>query len=375
MQPVSYDRHCKSCHAITLPGAPAIPLVHDRLDVIRAQLDSMPDLIDRVVNAAVPPADNAAAVARVQEELDHVVDAIKPLARDNKDSFNKITEFLRGRAAVADPAKDIKATTTETTLRGSKVTQPHAKRVEWAVVFASEGRCTKCHDVRGEIVPGYIEPTRPLTGDPLTPYWETLVAAPGTPLQTVATGMPVTAPRRWFANARYDHRAHRSVNCLDCHAGVQQSTRTSDLSLPNLDWRAPGRPNAKSCVDCHHAGPGGIKSACVTCHLYHNSRLERAPVGQRGVWNALAAPEPATAHPAQSPPEVQPVNVPGAPSAESSTAPPASLAPAAQPAPSDLPPPPDAAPALPGKAPPATDLPPPPDAGAALPSPDLPPPP
>ena len=325
----------------------------------------------------------------MQQELDQVIEAIKPIARDNKPSFDPITQFVKSRAA-GDPA-GVKATTTEAALRGAKVTQPHVKRVEWAVVFASEGRCTKCHDVRGEVVPGFTEPSRaPVAGDSLVPSWETLPAAPGTALETVPTGISRTSSRQWFADARFDHRSHRSVNCFDCHTGVQRSEKTADLSLPDLATKPAGRPTAKSCVDCHHAGGGGVAASCVTCHSFHNSRLEAAPVGRRGEWDVMLSPvaaqakaeKPAAAAnptPAQSPQESNPPAMTSAPAA----APTHSEPPAATP-PNDLPPPPDVTPApgndlppLPDAAAPSNDLPSPPDVAPApdLPSPDLPPPP
>jgi hypothetical protein len=189
---------------------------------------------------------------------------------------------LPGVGAVPGKISSVK---TRAAVRGQLLEQIHPKVVEWLLVFASKNRCTLCHDVRGEIVPGYVEPGRAPTEDPLSPVWESLPASPGAALETVPSSIPPSSPRRWFRAARFDHRAHRTVNCLDCHAAVQQSERTIDLSLPDLTSKPAGRPDAKSCVECHHPGPGGAGASCVTCHTYHDARLEDWPVGKRGRWD------------------------------------------------------------------------------------------
>jgi hypothetical protein len=195
----------------------------------------------------------------------------------------------------------------------------------------------------------------------MVPSWETLAAPPGTALETVPTGI-TSSPRRWFTRARFDHRPHRNVSCLDCHAGVQQSTSTADLSLPDLTGGSASRPSARSCVDCHHAGTGGAAATCVTCHDYHNSRLEAAPDGHRGLWNALEAGKTSTPETPVEEVDVSKSEEPPQPALKPFATPATQPAPVPAPGGPDLPPPPPA-PDLP--APPAPDLP----------SPDLPPPP
>jgi hypothetical protein len=55
--------------------------------------------------------------------------------------------------------------------------------------------------------------------------------------------------------------------CLSCHAATD-SQESRDALVPDID----------ACTDCH-AGPDareGIRSPCVTCHVYHPQR-ERQP--------------------------------------------------------------------------------------------------
>jgi hypothetical protein len=82
----------------------------------------------------------------------------------------------------------------------------------------------------------------------------------------------------WFESARFDHAAHRAVECAACHKDVEKS---KDQSIPLL-------PNIEQCVDCHapsttRAGRpvGGAGVSCVECHRYHNGDHPAQGVGAR----------------------------------------------------------------------------------------------
>jgi hypothetical protein len=79
---------------------------------------------------------------------------------------------------------------------------------------------------------------------------------------------PPQTPDRWYVHAKFDHATHSASaigkNCIDCHAPVFNSSKTSDISLPDQ----------ASCVTCHSA-KGGVVSTCATCHDYHNSAPAR----------------------------------------------------------------------------------------------------
>jgi hypothetical protein len=79
----------------------------------------------------------------------------------------------------------------------------------------------------------------------------------------------VEIPRIWYPHARFDHSAHRSMDCASCHTTIGQSTAHQNLDIP-------GRSN---CLHCHSAdgvvtgiGASGSNagSSCTTCHRYHN---------------------------------------------------------------------------------------------------------
>jgi len=88
----------------------------------------------------------------------------------------------------------------------------------------------------------------------------------------------------WFESARFDHTAHRALECAACHAGTSTSNENPDPSL---------LPKIGQCVECH-APPasaagrarGGARVSCTECHRYHNGDHPARGVGastRRGV--------------------------------------------------------------------------------------------
>jgi hypothetical protein len=64
----------------------------------------------------------------------------------------------------------------------------------------------------------------------------------------------------WMPASKFDHDAHRSFSCLQCHTKVTTSTQSSDVLLPGI----------ATCKTCHAPGPEHAESRCVECHTYHN---------------------------------------------------------------------------------------------------------
>jgi predicted CXXCH cytochrome family protein len=63
-------------------------------------------------------------------------------------------------------------------------------------------------------------------------------------------------PRSWYRAARFDHDAHRTVDCTTCHT-MRDNARAGVLALPQV----------AVCRDCHNEEAAG--NTCVTCHPYH----------------------------------------------------------------------------------------------------------
>lgn len=108
--------------------------------------------------------------------------------------------------------------------------------------------------------------------------------------------LPVVAktdvPARWFANMVFDHAPHNALikqkGCVACHAGAEQSQKTSDVLLPGI----------KSCRECHF-DPGGAGAQCTECHVYHDKTVTRA---SEHPLDLPVFPRPATESPSSAPP-------------------------------------------------------------------------
>jgi hypothetical protein len=79
---------------------------------------------------------------------------------------------------------------------------------------------------------------------------------------------PVATNALLFEHARFDHKAHRALQCAACHPGASNSRVNPDPDL---------LPRIGQCVECHAPlrstggrPRGGAGTACTECHRYHN---------------------------------------------------------------------------------------------------------
>lgn len=119
------------------------------------------------------------------------------------------------------------------------------------------------------------------------------------PSLTASPAMPVVAktavPVRWLPNSVFDHAPHNDLinkkGCVACHAGAEQSEKTSDVLLPSIN----------SCRECHF-DPEGARAECVECHVYHDktfTRVSEHPLDLRIF--GLTPEEPKSATPTRRP--------------------------------------------------------------------------
>ena len=97
---------------------------------------------------------------------------------------------------------------------------------------------------------------------------------------------PPNIPNRWLPHSRFDHAAHRMLNCAECHHKVATSRDTADVLMPSY----------ADCRECHisaNAAPRRqvtlqpvqrslaheMQSSCVLCHTYHQHTPEQ-PSGE-----------------------------------------------------------------------------------------------
>ena len=93
--------------------------------------------------------------------------------------------------------------------------------------------------------------------------------------------VPPQVPQVWFQHAKFDHRAHRAMDCRQCHPGAYP-----DAANPSRDSKDVLIPQRDVCLECHSpptkAGAvlrGGARFDCVECHRYHNGSAPLAGSG------------------------------------------------------------------------------------------------
>jgi hypothetical protein len=90
--------------------------------------------------------------------------------------------------------------------------------------------------------------------------------------------VPTQVPEVWFKSAKFDHAAHRAVDCRQCHYKAYTSTRSSDILIPGID----------NCLQCHSPArtvegkaQGGVRFDCTECHRYHHGEQPLQGIGAR----------------------------------------------------------------------------------------------
>ena len=73
---------------------------------------------------------------------------------------------------------------------------------------------------------------------------------------------PVRVSGVWYADAKFTHARHTTMQCADCHA-ARESQQASDLLIPGID----------NCRSCHGGAQakGKVATTCIACHDYHQS--------------------------------------------------------------------------------------------------------
>jgi hypothetical protein len=111
-----------------------------------------------------------------------------------------------------------------------------------AVRLMGEARCGKCHvhEKIGELLPSEV--------------------------------LPPNLPSVWLPHARFDHAAHRAMQCFECHDRNRLVTTQKGVK-PAMDGPQPMIDDIDTCQQCHAPttkwGTAGARHACAECHRYH----------------------------------------------------------------------------------------------------------
>jgi hypothetical protein len=76
---------------------------------------------------------------------------------------------------------------------------------------------------------------------------------------------PVRITRLWMPKGHFDHGAHKTTPCADCHK-AQTSKTSKDVLLPPIE----------TCRACHRGehARAAVPSTCIMCHDYHREDLD-----------------------------------------------------------------------------------------------------
>jgi hypothetical protein len=227
MKPIRFDNHCVACHALgsDVPHGSAIaPYIDRRAGEAALGVSAKP------AAAAAPPAKGPARGPAGPRGAAAPA-APKPVTFESQDKLNE--------------ALAAKYTAERNKLYGNLMTNS----------------CIKCHKQIPEL-------RQQAGGD-----W--------TKIDWAQVGPRI--PDRWLPRSDFDHRAHRMMACIDCHADAaadapgEAKPRYPDDDDPaspasKLAWTGRTRqimmPDIASCRECHSV-QGNTRFDCVMCHSFH----------------------------------------------------------------------------------------------------------
>lgn len=215
MQPINYEKHCQSCHPLS------VQIVGDWKE--GEPLENLARSFSRTPAPHPSPKRTA--------------EVVRGVVRDRLTRFITTPEnasaFLHEKAP-EEPKLIIPGTPTPPPLSKKAFEWVNHQQVEVErLLFEGAGGCQYCHQKKSE---------SSRTPDGLPEFRKTDV------------------PDRWMEHARFNHNSHRMLDCVSCHSGAPTSTTEANVLLPHVE----------SCLQCHHPGAGAARSDCVECHRYHD---------------------------------------------------------------------------------------------------------
>ncbi len=271
MQPINYQRHCASCHHLTLAqagdaqsGFLNVEVAHAEMEIVREQLAALPALYG-VRLARDPKREEKLTITRKvrnKTTQTHISEQEWVQRQIETLGSGPLADWLASPQALEHP--DLKAALSPTT--NPATTQPVVSPEDQRALYVAYGMtnsCSKCHELRGTLPGSSI-----VIGDGAA------TTAPPAAFETKPTGIP-SSPRRWFTASQFNHDKHRAgMSCLTCHSAALASSLTMDVLLPDMN----------SCLGCHHASNStgrGVAADCTSCHLFHD-RTKEGPTAAVG---------------------------------------------------------------------------------------------
>ena len=236
-EPIIFEANCKACHPLTFDESPG-------LRTRSVPHHSQPDALDRYLREVYSARylesqlQGAAGVDRGTGRVDPRVEDLDPKA--------KAAAMTQIETEVAKAKRDL---------------------------FAGKKACLECHHAEF-----------PAPGPGVDPRIPTKI-------------IPATSPAMWLTKGKFDHAAHRAVQCNQCHQGAyrtldderkaaRQYAGSGTFAEPEYQ-HPPDVPGIANCRQCHSPARvengvslGGVRSACTDCHAYHHgSQTPKNPPG------------------------------------------------------------------------------------------------
>jgi len=277
MLPVTYQSNCKMCHPTAAHGVEVKAYADRRLSEIKVNLTKgvLPNISDtdvlttagRLSEIGAPGSDHLAQRLRVS------------IADELLKSPNLAVEMILKQARTAEepPPPPCGADDAERLFEAkAELLKSMRKLVGESELgeFAKAKSCSLCHKPIEAILPILIAGNETDLDAGLKSLfnvartrekqWES------TDWAALGPSIPKT-PRRWLPRSRFDHGAHKTMNCVDCHDALGKS-RASRPPLAGQHWAGNTRdiliPAIHNCVQCH-SSKSGVRHTCVTCHDFH----------------------------------------------------------------------------------------------------------
>ena len=261
-EPIDYDKHCATCHALMAPLQRPQSIWPDALESVARRIEREP--------LHHPHSENGPAQARgellersvrflLETKYDPPASPDEPQFRPNllgrPLSTGQQQFALRQRRAG------------ESVIHGAA---PPSGSVHLEQALWTQAGCAYCHtqstptSERPDGLPVYLATA-------LRKRWSNLPDRQSDDKRHMA--VVERESRVWFPFAEFDHNSHRAVACILCHHTEKGeppalSKVSSDLLLPNKS----------DCQQCHNAEKG-IRFDCLTCHRYHDRGREGIGLG------------------------------------------------------------------------------------------------
>ncbi len=226
MLPITYENQCKACHPLTVPSNTADPKSPPLEVPHRLQPFPLHEYLRGAYTRQV-------VVEKHPDLLDQFVPSRpKPGKLPDADERERVGKLIDAEVLAAEK-----------------------------ILFLGKQTCGECH---------YYEGSRGANALKLGLAPQDLTIEPG------------NIPSVWFKHARFDHAAHRALDCQECHQKADASTTSADVLIPGID----------NCLQCHAPrrgsgaqARGGARFDCVECHRYHHGDQPLHGLGslQRGL--------------------------------------------------------------------------------------------